>query len=163
MSPLAPVQLRGTFACLHDIVIGDERRRARFQVTQPHFLSSLREFRIPPVLLDAMLRLTVVEADGPGTAPVFVPERIERIRTAMHLRDDRIHAATGTNVLLVAANPTVDGEMLTGRWVQALDADGQTLALLEFGVGRRVDAQVLRDVTARPSIARRSTAVRVMV
>jgi hypothetical protein len=98
-----------------------------------------------------------------GTAPVFVPERIERIRTAMHLRDDRIHAATGTNVLLVAANPTVDGEMLTGRWVQALDADGQTLALLEFGVGRRVDAQVLRDVTARPSIARRSTAVRVMV
>jgi hypothetical protein len=162
MDPLAPVQLRGTFACLHDIVIGDERRRARFHVTQPHFLSSLREFRIPPVLLDAMLRLTVVEADGAGTAPVFVPERIERIRTTAHLRDDRIHTA-GTDVLLVAANPNVDGELLTGRWVQALDSDGRTLALLEFGVGRRVDAQVLRDVTARPSTARRSTATRVMV
>jgi NAD(P)-dependent dehydrogenase (short-subunit alcohol dehydrogenase family) len=162
MDPIAPVQLRGTFACLHDIVIGEERRRARFRVTQPHFLSSLRDFRIPPVLLDAMLRLTVVEADGAGTAPVFVPERIERVRTTAHLRDDRIHAA-GTDILLVAASPNVDRELLTARWVQALDAEGETLALVEFGVARRVDAQVLRDVTARPSLARKSTGIRVMV
>jgi 3-phosphoshikimate 1-carboxyvinyltransferase len=104
----------------------------------------------------------VVEADGAGTAPVFVPERIERIRTTSHLRDDRIHA-NGTDILLVASTPTVDHEMLTARWVQALNAEGETLALVEFGVGRRVDAQVLRDVTARPSVARRSTAIRVMV
>ncbi|MDB4890170.1 MAG: hypothetical protein JWL61_2025 [Gemmatimonadetes bacterium] len=161
MDPLAPVQLRGTFACLHDIVIGDERRRARFRITQPHLLSSLRQFRVPPVLLDAMLRLTVVEADGAGTAPVFVPERIERVRVVSPLSEEQL-SATGRDIFIVAAAPEVDKELLNARWVQALDGEGRTLALVEFGTARRVEGQVLRDVTARPSLARRSTAVRVM-
>jgi hypothetical protein len=84
MEPVAPVRLRGLFACLHDIEVGEMRRRARFRVTETQYLPFLRGFRIPPVLLDAMMRLTVVEAAGPGAAPVFVTERIERVRGWSH-------------------------------------------------------------------------------
>jgi hypothetical protein len=101
-------------------------------------------------LLDAMMRLTVVEADGPGSAPVFVPERIERVRTIPGLSEAQLFAWP-REITIVAAHPELDGEMLTARWVQALDDTGRTLALVEFGTGRRMERQHLRDVTARPS------------
>jgi hypothetical protein len=160
LDPLAPVRLGGMFACMHDIVIGDERRRARFRIDDTRLLGALSAFRIPPVLLDAMLRLAVVDADGAGTGSVFVPEQIERIRTMADLRDDRIHAE-GRDVFIVAAAPTMDGDLLTGRWVQALDAQGTTLALVEFGIARRIHGE-LGDGVRRSPVRRSSGSVAIL-
>jgi len=83
------------------------------------------------------------------------------VRVVSPLSEEQLNA-TGGDIYIVAAAPEVDKELLNARWVQALDGAGRTLALVEFGTARRVEGQVLRDVTARPSMARRSTAVRVM-
>jgi NAD(P)-dependent dehydrogenase (short-subunit alcohol dehydrogenase family) len=143
VAPGSPVQLGGLFSCLDDIVIGPERRRARFRLPQTTYEPTMRDFVTPPVLLDAMMRFGSLAPEGGSPSVVFVPDRGAKIRIEPGFNDVTLNA-TQPDIYLVAANPQLEGDTVLSQWVQAMDAKGRTLVVTEASLGRRMEGIRIR-------------------
>jgi hypothetical protein len=103
----------------------------------------MRDFVIPPVLLDAMLRFGALAPDGAeDPSVVFVPEQGGTIHIRPGINDVSL-AATG-DIFLVATNPRMQGDTVVNQWVQAMDGQGRTLVVSEGGLGRRMEGLRIR-------------------
>jgi acyl transferase domain-containing protein/NAD(P)-dependent dehydrogenase (short-subunit alcohol dehydrogenase family) len=144
VGPASPVRLNGMFECLHDIVIGSEHRVARFRLGESKNLASIEHFLTPAVLIDAMLRFGAIMPDEvTGASPVAVPERGGSIALQPGVNDAALQAMAG-DVVIVASHPRMEGDQIVSEWVQAFDANGRPLIVMQQGVGRVMEGLRIR-------------------
>jgi acyl transferase domain-containing protein/acyl-CoA thioesterase FadM len=134
----SPVKLAGAFACLDEIRIGPQVRRARFHIGTHQPLQALAGFRSPVLLCDALFRLLGLAPDGDvETGTVSVPVDGGSFRLTPGLND---LALQGQSLTLTAANPRFDGDFLVSDWGQVLDAHGRIIVSIERAVAKRMGA-----------------------
>jgi acyl transferase domain-containing protein/acyl-CoA thioesterase FadM len=127
--PPAHVVLSGPFDCLRDIEVGEDGRRAVFVPPREH-ADCLGE-ALPALLLDAAWRLSVMHAEGPGTA-LYVPVRVGRVTAPRRREPD-------TEPLFIRASaPEINGEEVTSACTEVIDRLGRLRLRIENSVARRV-------------------------
>ncbi len=143
LSPEAFVSLKGFFECLADIEIGAYMRRGQFSLRKNPALSLLTGFLTPSIMMDAMLRFSMINLTEEGSMPLYVPIRCREIHLMPGVNDVLL-AERGNAVALFGTNPTMQGEMIHNDWVQACDRDGRVLL-----VARGLEAQRAGEVPLR--------------
>ena len=138
--PDAPVSHQGLFNHLHDIRLGDPCKEAVFRLGGDRALDTETDHLTPWLLADACLSFSMVEINGQGLMPVFVPLRIGSIRFLPGINDWNVHDRCGT-VRLVAPCPrrtpaSETAEVQIATWVQAVGGDGRVLMVVDGAVGR---------------------------
>ena len=133
----SPVCLSGPFDAMKNIIIGGDHRRADFKITD---LNQSRAEHQPVlskvVLMDSLWRFGVIQIGPDNSFPVFVPEACDVMKIYFDFADFDISKLVGT-LTFIGANPRVDGERLHMGPVAAIDANGNTLLVVERGVCRR--------------------------
>ncbi len=138
LAPGSPVKLRGMFACLDEIRVGDLARSARYHIGPDKSLELLADFVSPVLLLDALFRLVGVAPDGDvSTGAVSVPLRGDSFYFAAGLTD---RVLQGTSLRMVAANPRSEGEFLRTEWGHVIDIEGRTIVSIAGAFARRMGA-----------------------
>ena len=125
----AHVRLKGMFECMNNIVIEEGRRRADFKVKNADLLSSISDFLIPSILMDAVWRFSVIHTNHDNSMPVYVPE-VGSVRLLPGLNDKKIHMYY-EDIVLIGYNPRFEGNLTHSDWIQAVDSQGQTLLIGE--------------------------------
>jgi acyl transferase domain-containing protein/NAD(P)-dependent dehydrogenase (short-subunit alcohol dehydrogenase family) len=133
----SPICLSGPFDAMTNLVIGGERRRADFKFDDLNHSSPESQSMLSKVvLMDSLMRFGVIQGATDNTLPVFVPEACDVMKVYFDFADFDISKLVGS-VTFTGANPRPDGERLHMGPVSAIDADGNTLLLVEHGVCRR--------------------------
>lgn len=146
MEPDSPVSLRGVFQCLNEIVIGTDRRRARFRLQNPGNLALVANFATPAVLIDAMLRVATSNGDANNPKAVFVPQGWEKLSLTPNLNDRQLHQLHG-ELYLIGSNSWMKGDELFCDWLQVMDVSGTVLAVMERASGLSRGAQPTHQPT----------------
>ncbi len=146
MEPDSPVSLRGVFQCLNEIVIGTDRRRARFRLQNPGNLALVANFATPAVLIDAMLRVATSNGDANNPKAVFVPQGWEKLSVTPNLNDRQLHELHG-ELYLIGSNSWMKGDELFCDWLQVMDVSGTVLAVMERASGLSRGAQPTHQPT----------------
>jgi hypothetical protein len=133
----SPICLSGPFDAMTNLVIGGDQRRADFKFDDLNQSSSESQSMLSKVvLMDSLMRFGVIQGATDNTLPVFVPEACDVMKVYFDFADFDISKLAGA-VTFTGANPRPDGERLHMGPVSAIDADGNTLLLVEHGVCRR--------------------------
>jgi hypothetical protein len=133
----SPICLSGPFDAMTNLVIGGEQRRADFKFDDLNHSSPESQSMLSKVvLMDSLMRFGVIQGATDNTLPVFVPEACDVMKVYFDFADFDISKLVGS-VTFTGANPRPDGERLHMGPVSAIDADGNTLLLVEHGVCRR--------------------------
>ncbi|MBD2731585.1 SDR family NAD(P)-dependent oxidoreductase [Nostoc sp. FACHB-892] len=143
MHPNSPVRLKGIFDCINNIVIGSNRRRAKFRLkntTQLHFTS---DFCTPAILIDAMLRVATSSGDTNDSRAVFVPQGWKKITLTPDLNDWKLNQLH-QDLFLVGSNSHKTGDTLYCDWLQVMDASDRVLVLMEEAIGLQKSTQLAR-------------------
>ena len=132
----SPLTLGADFDCLREIRGGPLVRTATLILPRDGFIGAMSGFKVPSVLLDAMLRLgnTVPPL---GEDDLHMPEMLTAIVFADGLNDAAL-VRDGRPLRLVAATPRLDGEKIIGGWCAAMDGDGRLVATIGVVRGTRV-------------------------
>lgn len=136
----ATVRLKGMFECMNNIVIAEGRRRADFKVRNADRLSSISDFLVPCILMDAVWRFSVIHSNNDNSMPVYVPE-VGSVRLLPGLNDKKIHMDY-KDIVLIGYNPRFEGNLTHSDWIQAVDSQGQILL-----IGEKLSASKFGDVT----------------
>jgi acyl transferase domain-containing protein/NAD(P)-dependent dehydrogenase (short-subunit alcohol dehydrogenase family) len=133
----SPICLSGPFDAMTNLVIGGDQRRADFKFDDLNQSNSESQSMLSKVvLMDSLMRFGVIQGATDNTLPVFVPEACDVMKVYFDFADFDISKLAGA-VTFTGANPRPDGERLHMGPVSAIDADGNTLLLVEHGVCRR--------------------------
>lgn len=133
----SPICLSGPFDAMKNLIIGGDRRRADFKFDDlNHSNSESRSMLSKVVLMDSLMRFGVIQTATDNTLPVFVPEACDVMKVYFDFAGFDISKLVGT-VTFIGANPRPDGERLHMGPVTAIDANGNTLLVVEHGVCRR--------------------------
>jgi acyl transferase domain-containing protein/NAD(P)-dependent dehydrogenase (short-subunit alcohol dehydrogenase family) len=133
----SPICLSGPFDAMKNLVIGGDGRRADFKFADLNSSSSQsRSMLSKVVLMDSLMRFGVIQMALDDSLPVFVPEACDVMKVYFDFAEFDISKLVGT-VTFTGANPRPDGERLHMGPVAAIDANGNTLLLVERGVCRR--------------------------
>lgn len=122
------VQLKGFFECLTDIEIGSHLRKGTFRIKETAMLSMISHFHTPSIMIDAMLRFSMINVTAEGSMPLYVPIRCREIHLMPGV-NDALLAERGDAIVLFGTNPTIQGEMINNDWVHACDREGRVLLL----------------------------------
>lgn len=133
----SPVCLSGPFDAMKNIIIGGDHRRADFKLAEfDQAGSEYQSVLSKVVLMDSLWRFGVIQIASDNSLPVFVPEACDVMKIYFDFADFDISKLAGT-LTFTGANPRPDGERLHMGPVAAIDADGNTLLVVERGVCRR--------------------------
>jgi len=133
----SPICLSGPFDAMENLIIGGDQRRADFKFADlNHFSSGSQSMLSKVVLMDSLMRFGVIQTGTENSLPVFVPEACAVMKVYFDFADFDISKLAGT-VTFTGANPRPDGERLHMGPVSAIDANGNTLLLVEHGICRR--------------------------
>jgi hypothetical protein len=131
----SPVKLAGLFRCLDAVRLHSDHCTAAFRFAEPSGLAQIVSFQTPFLLLDAMTRCSVLHVEGDRTMRVWVPISARRTFLPQNLNDASLHAA-GTVVRIHSAAPRFERDLVFSDHVQALDAEGRVLIVVEGLVAR---------------------------
>jgi acyl transferase domain-containing protein/NAD(P)-dependent dehydrogenase (short-subunit alcohol dehydrogenase family)/acyl-CoA thioesterase FadM len=137
LSPYAPVHLDGFFRCLEAIEITARGRLARFRIVHTEHLQLLADFLTPAILLDALLRFSMIHLEPDGMMPVYVPLRCGRTLLVPGINDARTGDYPDA-LWLVAPTPRVDGDRIFSPWARVETADARPLLAVEDLEAHRV-------------------------
>jgi hypothetical protein len=130
----SPICLSGPFDAMKNLVIGGDRRRAEFEFADFDCSSSeSRPMLSKVVLMDSLMRFGVIQVPLNDSLPVFVPEACDVMKVYFDFAKFDISKLVGT-VTFTGENPRLDGDRLDMGPVAAIDANGNTLLLVERGV-----------------------------
>jgi acyl transferase domain-containing protein/NAD(P)-dependent dehydrogenase (short-subunit alcohol dehydrogenase family) len=133
----SPICLSGPFDAMKNLIIGGDQRRADFKFDDLNHSSSESQSMLSKVvLMDSLMRFGVIQSATDDSLPVFVPEECDVMKVYFDFAGFDISKLVGT-VTFTGANPRPDGERLHMGPVSAIDANGNTLLLVEHGVCRR--------------------------
>lgn len=133
----SPICLSGPFDAMKNLIIGGDQRRADFKFDDLNHSSSESQSMLSKVvLMDSLMRFGVIQSATDDSLPVFVPEACDVMKVYFDFAGFDISKLVGT-VTFTGANPRPDGERLHMGPVSAIDANGNTLLLVEHGVCRR--------------------------
>jgi acyl transferase domain-containing protein/NAD(P)-dependent dehydrogenase (short-subunit alcohol dehydrogenase family) len=133
----SPVLLSGPFDAITNLKIGVEERRADFSRRRFTRLDAEQRARWSTIILmDSLWRFGVIKGGPDFSMPVFVPEACEMMKVFFDFADFDVSRLPG-DVMFSGANPRPDGERLHMGPVEAVDANGNVLVLVERGICRR--------------------------
>ena len=143
LSPESFVRLKGFFECLSDIEIGWNERRGRFRIRNTDKLHLLSNFLTPSIMMDAVLRFSMINVTAEGVMPLYVPIRCQEIHLMAGINDAKL-AAQGEEITLAGTNPIIEGKTIYNHRVQASDKKGRVLL-----VARELTALWVGEVSAK--------------
>jgi len=133
----SPIRLGGLFHCLQTIRLHSDHRTASFHITCPDGLPQLDSFNTPFLLLDAMTRCAALNVEPDGAMQVWVPVSARRTLLPYQLNDSSLHAG-GAEVRINAVAPRLAGDLVSADYVEAVDANGGVIVVVEGLVARKI-------------------------
>jgi acyl transferase domain-containing protein/NAD(P)-dependent dehydrogenase (short-subunit alcohol dehydrogenase family) len=131
------VLLSGPFDAIGNLKIGVDERRADFSRRRFTLLDAEQRARWSTIILmDSLWRFGVINRGPDFSMPVFVPEACEVMKIFFDFAEFDVSRLRG-DVMFSGANPRPDGERLHMGPVEAVDANGNVLVLVERGICRR--------------------------
>jgi len=131
------VLLSGPFDAIDNLKIGVDERRADFSRRRFTLLDAEQRARWSTIILmDSLWRFGVINRGPDFSMPVFVPEACEVMKIFFDFAEFDVSRLPG-DVMFSGANPRPDGERLHMGPVEAVDANGNVLVLVERGICRR--------------------------
>lgn len=146
LSPDSFVYLKGFFDCLGDIEIGARSRKGTCKIKETELLPLISHFSTPSILIDAMLRFSMIRVTPEGFLPICVPVSFGEIYLAEGVNDVSL-ATQGHEIFLSGTNPWMDGDKSLNDWVQAVDHEGRVLLLIKNSYGLKVGEVSPRKVS----------------
>jgi acyl carrier protein len=126
----APLHLDGPFASIADVRIGDSGGTAHFAPDLGEWADRLADFRLPGLLLDAVIQLSVLTA---GNGAMLVPVAVREIEVFTGLNDIGVIDRFGTAVTVHA---------VPGHFAVAQAPDGTVLLRIDGVQTRRLSSPV---------------------
>ena len=134
----SPVRLNGPFRAMKNIMAGELQRSADYKLLENVQTKSGYRYFLPNlVMLDALWRFGAIHVEGEHSFPIYVPEACKVMKVYYDFANPDVRTLTD-NVTFAGANPHQEDDRLMIGPVEARDAAGSTLIVVDGGLCRRL-------------------------